>query len=173
MLFLSTRRVGTEVDGGKKSRSWEYTADDVIAFLRDHLRHKMPCWKRLKIVESLVAFRRNVQGRSFEDLERIRQTLDQIRDMETELGVVDQSMDDMTDVEGFIDPSEPGVIQDLQRKATLPSPPSEALREWVRMKLPLASATSATGGRSVRSRWWLRLSGACLSDLGIGASSPS
>jgi hypothetical protein len=40
----------------------EFTAEDAIAFLRDHLRRKTPAWKRLKIIESLMCYRRNVQN---------------------------------------------------------------------------------------------------------------
>ncbi len=35
----------------KPQPTWEYIADEVIAFLRDHLRRKTPAWKRLKIVQ--------------------------------------------------------------------------------------------------------------------------
>ncbi|TWT56085.1 hypothetical protein CA85_45580 [Allorhodopirellula solitaria] len=38
--------------GRKPQATWEFTADDVIAFLRDHLRRKTPGWKRLKIVHA-------------------------------------------------------------------------------------------------------------------------
>ncbi|TWU19215.1 hypothetical protein Poly21_13860 [Allorhodopirellula heiligendammensis] len=38
--------------------SWEFTPGDVIEFLRDHLRRKTPAWKHLKIIQSLICYRR-------------------------------------------------------------------------------------------------------------------
>ena len=64
--------------GRKPQATWEFTADEVIAFLRDHLRRKTPAWKRLKIIESLICYRRYVQSAPFDDLTFIRVKLEEL-----------------------------------------------------------------------------------------------
>ena len=43
----------------KPQPPWVFTADDAIAYLRDHVRRKTPAWKRLKIIESLICYRQD------------------------------------------------------------------------------------------------------------------
>ncbi|TWT56615.1 hypothetical protein [Allorhodopirellula solitaria] len=107
--------------GRKPQAIWEFTADDVIAFLRDHLRRKTPAWKRLKIIQSLICYRRYVQTAPFDDLTFIRTKLEQLTRAEKvkeerlrESG--EDSVEEIEDVVGYIDPSEPDVIQNLRRR---------------------------------------------------------
>ena len=37
---------------------WQFTADDVIAFSRSKLKAGAPAWKRLKMVQGLMSYRR-------------------------------------------------------------------------------------------------------------------
>jgi integron integrase len=110
--------------GRKPQATWEFTADEVIAFLRDHLRRKTPAWKRLKIIESLICYRRYVQSAPFDDLTFIRVKLEELARAEqittakaTESCEV--ARDDIEDVVGHIDPTEPDVIQNLRRTIRL------------------------------------------------------
>ncbi len=106
--------------GRKPQATWEFTADDVIAFLRDRLRRKTPAWKRLKIIQSLICYRRYVQAAPFDDLTFIRTKLEDLALAEKvkeerlrESG--DVTAEEIEDVVGHIDPSEPDVIQNLRR----------------------------------------------------------
>ena len=106
--------------GRKPQATWEFTADDVIAFLRDHLRRKSPAWKRLKIIQSLICYRRYVQASTFDDLRFIQIKLEELTRAEKiknarlqESG--EETTEEIEDVIGHIDPSEPDVIQNLRR----------------------------------------------------------
>ncbi len=106
--------------GRKPQATWEFTADDVIAFLRDRLRRKTPAWKRLKIIQSLICYRRYVQAAPFDDLTFIRTKLEDLaraeKIKEERLkGSGEHMADDIEDVVGHIDPSEPDIIQNLRR----------------------------------------------------------
>ncbi len=99
-------------------RICSFDADEVIAYLRDHLRRKTPTWKRLKIVESLMYYRPHVQERPLDDRLPIRSKLIEVNEREQRSNQLDGSdlADDMTDIVGVIDPSEPDVIQNLRRE---------------------------------------------------------
>ena len=105
--------------GRKPQVTWEFTADDVIAFLRDHVRRKTPAWKRLKIIQSLICDRSYVQAAPFDDLKFIQTKLEDLtwaeRIKEARMNDAGEAMDEIEDVIGFIDPSEPDVIQNLRR----------------------------------------------------------
>ena len=45
---------------------WAFSAEEVIAFSRFHLKNGMPAWKRLKMVQALMNFRRQIQKRPTE-----------------------------------------------------------------------------------------------------------
>ncbi|TWU19241.1 hypothetical protein Poly21_14130 [Allorhodopirellula heiligendammensis] len=100
--------------------SGEFTPGDVIEFLRDHVRRKTPAWKRLKIIQSLICYRRYVQAAPFDDLRFTQTQLKSLARTERvkeerlrESGEV--TVDEIEDVIGFIDPREPDVIQNLRR----------------------------------------------------------
>ncbi|MCM2375101.1 phage integrase N-terminal SAM-like domain-containing protein [Aporhodopirellula aestuarii] len=110
--------------GRKPQATWEFTADEVIAYLRDHVRRKTPAWKRLKIIQSLICYRRYVQSAPFDDLTFIRIKLEVLaRNEKIKQATVKQSSDDaieeIEDVVGHIDPREPDVIQNLRRAIRL------------------------------------------------------
>lgn len=106
--------------GRKPQATWEFTADDVITFLRAHVRRKTPAWKRLKIIQSLICYRRYVQAAPFDDLTFIRTKLEQLARAERvkEERLRDSgeyTAEDINDVVGHIDPTEPDIIQNLRR----------------------------------------------------------
>ena len=43
--------------GIKNKECWEFTAEQVIAFLRSKVKAGAPAWKRLMIVKSLIVYR--------------------------------------------------------------------------------------------------------------------
>ncbi|TWU20178.1 Tyrosine recombinase XerC [Novipirellula galeiformis] len=106
--------------GRKPQATWEFTPDEVIAFLRDHLRRKTPAWKRLKIIQSLICYRRYVQSSPFDDLTFIRVKLEELARAEKvnaarSRGSGEEAGEEIEDVIGHIDPSEPDVIQNMRR----------------------------------------------------------
>ncbi|WP_442510486.1 phage integrase N-terminal SAM-like domain-containing protein [Novipirellula sp. SH528] len=101
--------------GRKPQPTWEFTADEVIAFLRDHLRRKTPAWKRLKIVQSLICYRRYFQAVPFDDLKPIQSKLEEIARAEKLKELRGGETEEIHDEVGYIDPSEPNVIQNLRR----------------------------------------------------------
>ena len=101
--------------GRKPQPTWEFTADEVIAFLRDHLRRKTPAWKRLKIVQSLICYRRYFQAVPFDDLKPIQSKLEEIARAEKLKELRGGETEEIHDEVGYIDPSEPDVIQNLRR----------------------------------------------------------
>lgn len=99
----------------KPQPTWQFTPDDVIAFLRSHVKRKTPAWKRLKIVESLMCYRRYVQNASCEDLKPIQSKLEEFSLAEKLKDPQNAGLVEITDEVGVIDPSEPDVIQNLRR----------------------------------------------------------
>lgn len=91
--------------------NWEFSEEDLIAFLRSKLKTNVPAWKRLKIVEGVIWYRDNVRKSSVPRLERVRAKLQQIAAQE-----VGRDSATIEDVVGKINPREPDVIQELRRK---------------------------------------------------------
>ena len=54
---------------------WRFDEDDVISFLKSKVEQKMPTWKRLGIVNSLIWYRNNVRKTDQPSLEMIRTKL--------------------------------------------------------------------------------------------------
>ncbi len=92
---------------------WEYSADDVIAFSRCKLNGGMPAWKRLRMVQSLMNYRKLVQNRSFDDLVPVHQKLQEVVARER---LRQDGVETIDEVVGKINPQEPDVIQQLRRK---------------------------------------------------------
>ncbi len=86
---------------------WEFSAQDVIEFSRFNLNRGMPAWKRLKMAQSLMNFRRQLQNRPTNDLVPIHCKLQEVvaRERVNEAGV-----ESIEEVVGKINPREPDVI---------------------------------------------------------------
>ena len=96
--------------------NWAFSAEDVIAYSRHHLNNGMPAWKRLKMVQALMNFRRQIQKRPIDELVPIHRKLQEIvareRAKESGAGSIEE-------VVGKINPREPDVIQQYRRKLRL------------------------------------------------------
>ncbi|MFG0263290.1 MAG: integron integrase, partial [Novipirellula sp. JB048] len=126
----------SQFHGRRPRPTWEFTADEVIAFLRDHLRRKTPAWKRLKIIQSLICYRRYVQASPFDDLTFIRVKLEELALAEKVNrarweGLGEEASDEIEEAIGRIDPSEPDVIQNLRRHIRLGQGQLETERAYV------------------------------------------
>lgn len=117
--------------GRKPQPTWEFTPDEVIAFLKDHLRRKTPAWKRLKIIESLMFYRRHVQAGSPDDLKFIRTKLQSLAREEKIKRMCQGEEEEIDDVVGHIDPREPDIIQNLRRATRLRHNKLETERAYV------------------------------------------
>ncbi|NNE00449.1 MAG: integron integrase [Pirellulaceae bacterium] len=91
---------------------WDFSRDQVIAFLRHHLQAGAPAWKRLKIAEALIRYREQVMRKDASDLLPIRDKLKSIVNAEKRLDDGEPTIDDLV---GKINPNEPDVIQSLRR----------------------------------------------------------
>ncbi|MFK5282096.1 hypothetical protein ACI3PL_21310, partial [Lacticaseibacillus paracasei] len=54
---------------------WQFDEADVISFLKSKVKQKMPTWKRLGIVNSLIWYRNNVRKTDQPSLEMVRAKL--------------------------------------------------------------------------------------------------
>ena len=102
--------------------SWDFTTQDVIAFLRHHLNdYKSPAWKRLKIAQALILFRRQRRLEIPAELLSVESKLMEIEARERRSGAVDNASDRRTEEEivGKIDPSEMEPLQLMRRKLRL------------------------------------------------------
>jgi len=95
--------------------AWEFTEEDLIAFLRFKLKQNMPTWKRLKVVEGVIWYRNNVRKSCTPRLEIVRAKLQEMVAKENE----QKGEVTIDDVVGKINPNEPDVIQELRRKLRL------------------------------------------------------
>lgn len=95
------------------SIAWNYSKEQVIAFLRDRRDSGVPTWKRLKIVQGLMWHRVHIQSRAPDfllDLEKalkgfvVKEKIEAMPSREEIEGLV-----------GIINPNEPDVIQQLRR----------------------------------------------------------
>ena len=59
-----------------KGQQWDFSTDQVIAYLRSRRDEKTPAWKRLKILDGLISYRASVQERSVEFLLPLEHRLD-------------------------------------------------------------------------------------------------
>ena len=140
-------------------RGWQFSADQVIQFLRSRVEFGDPAWKRLKIVYSLIHFQNNLPEEHRTNLWFIRTKLQEraareklqtdeslstgsnviakadVRRSESlsdELPEIERTPEDMV---GKIDSREPELIQDLRRSLRLAgrAPNTElAYVKWVR-----------------------------------------
>ena len=92
--------------------SWEFTVDEVIAFLRSKRDQGLPAWKRMSIIRGLMIYRQQVQRKGIKDLEPIREKMGEIVMLER---ARKEGYDTVEESVGVIDESEPDVIQEFRR----------------------------------------------------------
>ena len=95
----------------KNDDQWQFTPEQVIAFLRARLAAGTPAWKRLMIVKSLIVYRNRFLRSVTPRLEFIRSKLQQIVAEEK----ARQGGPSMEELVGKIDAREPDVIQEFRR----------------------------------------------------------
>ncbi|MEM9368850.1 MAG: integron integrase [Planctomycetota bacterium] len=95
-----------------ENAAWQYTADDVIAYLRSRRDQGVPAWKRMRIIEGLMDFRHHVQQQSVDELRPLQRKMREIIAIER---VRDQGPCVIDDAPGRIDPREPDAVQALRK----------------------------------------------------------
>ena len=93
-------------------RDWEFTADDVIAFLRSKRDAGIPAWKRMKIIRGLMVYRRIVVQKPDDDLVPLKKKMEQIIRLER---MRDEGYDSIEESVGKINPNESDAIQAFRR----------------------------------------------------------
>ena len=91
---------------------WEFSADDVIEFLRSKRDAGLPAWKRMKIIVGLIQHRQHVQRRPVDDLRPLQQKMVEIVQIER---ARDEGFDTIEEAVGKINPREPDAIQEFRR----------------------------------------------------------
>ena len=90
---------------------WDFSADQVIAFLRCKRDSKTPAWKRLKILEGIMNYRYMIQNASIEFLIPIRNKMKEIilieRSRKSDQATVKESLD-------YVNPKESDAIQQFR-----------------------------------------------------------
>ena len=90
---------------------WDFSADQVIAYLRCKRDSKTPAWKRLKILEGIMNYRFMIQNASIDFLIPIRNKMKEIilieRSRESEQATVKESLD-------YVNPKECDAIQQFR-----------------------------------------------------------
>ena len=104
------RRSGKQ--NGDFSRNWDFSPDDVIAFLRSKRDDGVPAWKRLKALEGLLAYRRFIQERPIDPFAPIREKMKEIILTER---MRDGGYDNIEEAVGKINPRESDAIQEFRR----------------------------------------------------------
>ena len=91
---------------------WKFSADDVIAFLRQKRDTGVPAWKRMEVIEGLIDYRRRVRKAGYDDLKPLREKMAEIIVVErvraAEGGRIGEAAT-------RIDPNEPDVLQAFRR----------------------------------------------------------
>ena len=98
--------------GRGRQTDWDFTPDDVIAFLRSKRDAGVPAWKRMKIVRGLMIYRRFVNEKPIDDLLPIKEKMEQIVLFER---ARDDGYASIDDVVGKIDPRESDAIQEFRK----------------------------------------------------------
>jgi integron integrase len=94
------------------AHDWAFTVDDVIGLLKSKRDAGIPAWKRMKVIEGLIVFRREVQKRATDDLVEIGERMKSIVAHER---AKNGGYDSIEDVVGKIDPREMDAIQEFRR----------------------------------------------------------
>lgn len=95
----------------KDPETWQFTEEDVIAYLKSKVKQKTPIWKRIKIIQGIIWFRNHVRKSPKPPLEHLRQTLRDADALEREK----QEDRPIEEVVGKINPRESDAIQALRR----------------------------------------------------------
>ncbi len=94
------------------SADWEFGEGEVIAFLRSKRDADVPAWKRVRILEGLLVYRRMVQEQPIDGFQWIRDKLQEViqteRAQREGYGTIEEAV-------GFINPNEPDAIQEFRR----------------------------------------------------------
>ncbi|SMP72729.1 integron integrase [Neorhodopirellula lusitana] len=93
-------------------REREFSADEVIAYLRSKRDANVPAWKRMKVIKGLIVFRQQVQKREVDDLLPLQEKMREIIHIER---AKSDGYDTIEDVVGKINPREPDAIQEFRR----------------------------------------------------------
>ena len=95
----------------RDAERWDFSADQVIAYLRCKRDSKTPAWKRLKILEGIMNYRYMIQNASIDFLIPIRNKMKEIilieRSRENGQGTAKESLD-------YINPKECDAIQQFR-----------------------------------------------------------
>lgn len=110
------------------ARSWRFTQTDVINFLIAKRKGNVPTWKRIKIVESLLAYSRLHWGGDIAQLNGILVKLRKLQRTELPAGE-DRSIDEIV---GKINPNEPDVVQEFRRNMRLEGKSPNTERAYVK-----------------------------------------
>ena len=94
----------------KPDQQRTFSADDVIAFLRQKRDAGVPAWKRMKVIEGLITFRRSVQDRPHDDLAKLRETMQGVIDAENQR----KRGPEIEEARRSIDPNEPDVLREFR-----------------------------------------------------------
>ena len=97
----------------RDAECWDFSADQVIAYLRCKRDSKTPAWKRLKILEGIMNYRYMIQNASIDFLIPIRNKMKEIilieRSRESEQATVKESLD-------YVNPKECDAIQQFRMR---------------------------------------------------------
>ncbi|WP_442511358.1 integron integrase [Novipirellula sp. SH528] len=99
-------------DGWDSPRRTEFTAEQLIEFLKSKRDANFPAWKRMKIIRGLMVYRRLVLHKPDDDLEPVRKKMVQIIAFERSR---DEGYGSIEESGGKINPREPDAIQELRR----------------------------------------------------------
>lgn len=91
---------------------WDFSPEDLIAFLRYKRDQKVPAWKRMKMLTGVLLYRRAVQERPIDPFAFI---VDKMKEIVVNERVRQEGYDSIEDVVGKIDPKEPDAIQQFRR----------------------------------------------------------
>ena len=111
---------------------WDFSSDDVIAFLRTKRDAEVPAWKRKKILEGLLVYRRLVQERPIDPFIPIRKKMDEIVQVERTRG---EGQEKIRDVVGWPTGKLTGWLD--QQVATLPGGLAPASPRQQALSLPI------------------------------------
>ena len=91
---------------------WDFSPDDLIAFLRSKRDAGVPAWKRMKVIRGLLIYRRFIAEQPIDDFLPIKQKMEQIITIERARNDGYDSIDESV---GKINPKEPDAIQEFRR----------------------------------------------------------
>ncbi|MGB7342658.1 MAG: integron integrase [Pirellulaceae bacterium] len=98
---------------GAGRRGWDFTADDVIVFLQSKRDGGVPAWKRGKIIDGLMVYRRFIEEKPIDYLRPLKEKMNEIILIERARG---EGYDTIEEVEGVINPNESDAIQEFRRR---------------------------------------------------------